>query len=67
MLHAADYDSLMVVIRSTVKQDCVVQEKTVSSFNLRMRAGALESYCLIWSLRPFVNDDLINQASSHVP
>ncbi|GAB2234757.1 hypothetical protein Droror1_Dr00004022 [Drosera rotundifolia] len=66
-LDAPEYGSLMAVIYGMVKQDFVMQEKIVSSLNLKAPASALETYCLMWSLRPFVNDDIINLALTHVP
>ncbi|GAB2274715.1 hypothetical protein Dimus_009487 [Dionaea muscipula] len=66
-LDAADYGALMAVIYSMVKQDFVMQKKIISSLNLKTPAGALETYCLMWSLRPSVDEDLIHHALSHVP
>ncbi|XP_057528316.1 glutamate receptor 3.4-like isoform X3 [Amaranthus tricolor] len=38
------------------------KEKIVSSLNFKSSSGELESFCLMWSLRPFINDDVIHQA-----
>ncbi|GJY71869.1 hypothetical protein Tco_0475572 [Tanacetum coccineum] len=38
------------------------EEKIVSALNLKTSSGELESYCLMWSLRPFVNDEIMHQA-----
>ncbi|CAI0557361.1 unnamed protein product [Linum tenue] len=50
------------VIYSMLKQDYVMQEKIVGSLNLNSTPGELESYCLMWSLRPYVNDEIMLQA-----
>ncbi|KDP32151.1 hypothetical protein JCGZ_12612 [Jatropha curcas] len=57
-----DYAALMASIYSMVKQDYVMQERIVTSLNLKSLSGELESYFLMWSLRPFVNDDIMHQA-----
>ncbi|GMH11095.1 hypothetical protein Nepgr_012936 [Nepenthes gracilis] len=67
VIDVADFASLMAVIYSMVKQDFVMQERVVSSLNLKTSAGELESYCLMWSLRPMVNDDVIHEALRLVP
>ncbi|GMH11099.1 hypothetical protein Nepgr_012940 [Nepenthes gracilis] len=67
VIDVADFASLMAVIYSMVKQDFVMREKVVSSLNLKTSAGELESYCLMWSLRPMVNDDVIHEALRLVP
>ncbi|CAI9767477.1 unnamed protein product [Fraxinus pennsylvanica] len=41
-------------------------ERIVRSLNLKSSPGELESYCLMWSLRPFVDDDIIREAWSLV-
>ncbi|CAN1307477.1 hypothetical protein LINPERPRIM_LOCUS27084 [Linum perenne] len=52
------------VIYSMLKQDYVMQEKIVGSLSLKSAAGELESYVLMWSLRPYVNDEIMQQAWS---
>ncbi|XP_028802812.1 uncharacterized protein LOC114757996 isoform X1 [Neltuma alba] len=59
--------ALMSIIYSMVKQDYLMQEKIVSALNLKSSSGELESYCLLWSLRPFINDDIIHQAWRLIP
>lgn len=65
-LDAAGCASFMAVIYSKVKQDYTMQEKIVSSLNLKSSSGELESYCLMWTLRPFIDDDIIHQALRQV-
>lgn len=57
-----DYATMVAVVHSMVKQDYVMQERIVSALNLKTSSGELESYCLMWSLRPFVNDEIMHQA-----
>nr|GEU96718.1 hypothetical protein [Tanacetum cinerariifolium] len=57
-----DYATMVAVVYSMVKQDYTMQEKIVSALNLKTSSGELESYCLMWSLRPFVNDEIMHQA-----
>ncbi|XP_059595614.1 uncharacterized protein LOC100254847 isoform X2 [Vitis vinifera] len=64
---ATDYAAMMGIIFSMVKQDYVMQERIVSSLNLKSSTGELESYCLIWSLRPFINDEIMHQAWKLLP
>lgn len=44
-----------------------LQEKIVSSLNLKTSSGELETYCLMWSLRPFVNDEIMQKAWRLIP
>ncbi|XWS45069.1 hypothetical protein CRYUN_Cryun15aG0105000 [Craigia yunnanensis] len=66
-LEVADYAALMGIIYSIVKQDYVMQDKIVTSLNLKSSSGELESYCLMWSLRPYVNDQIMHLAWKLVP
>ncbi|GMH11100.1 hypothetical protein Nepgr_012941 [Nepenthes gracilis] len=67
VIDVVDFASLMAVIYSMVKQGFVMQEKVVSSLNLKTSAGELGSYCPMWSLQPMVNDDVIHEAFGLVP
>ncbi|KAH7520378.1 hypothetical protein FEM48_Zijuj08G0137600 [Ziziphus jujuba var. spinosa] len=62
-----DFAVLMGAIYSMVKKEYVMQEKIVSSLNLKSSSGELESYCLMWSLRPLINDDIMHQAWKLIP
>ncbi|XP_076946725.1 uncharacterized protein LOC143618362 [Bidens hawaiensis] len=57
-----DYATMVAVVYSMVKQDYVMQKKIVSSLSLKTSSGELESYCLMWSLHPFVNDEIMHKA-----
>ncbi|XP_062156172.1 uncharacterized protein LOC133864007 [Alnus glutinosa] len=62
-----DYAALMGIVYCMVKQDYVMQEKIVSALNFKASSVELESYCLMWSLRPFVNDEIMHQAWKLIP
>ncbi|BBH07086.1 hypothetical protein Prudu_018909 [Prunus dulcis] len=54
-----DYAECMGIIYSMVKQDYMMQERVVSALNAnKSSSGELESYCLMWSLRPFINSEV---------
>ncbi|XP_027917678.1 uncharacterized protein LOC114176742 isoform X2 [Vigna unguiculata] len=57
---------VMAFIYSMVKQDYLMQEKIVSALDLKMSSEELESYCQMWSLRPFINDEIVNGAWEHI-
>ncbi|KAJ0097484.1 hypothetical protein Patl1_28412 [Pistacia atlantica] len=62
-----DFAALMGIIYSMVKQDYVMQERIVTSLNLKSLSGELEGYCVMWSLRPFINDEIVHQAWRLIP
>lgn len=45
----------------------LLQERIVTTLNLKSLSGELESYCLMWSLRPFINDEIVHQAWRLIP
>lgn len=63
----ADYASTMAIIYSMVKQDYTMQVRIVSSLNCKSSQGELDTYCQMWSLRPFVDDEVMLKAWSLVP
>ncbi|XP_039154855.1 uncharacterized protein LOC104414051 isoform X4 [Eucalyptus grandis] len=62
-----DYATMMGIIYSMIKQDSVMQEKIVSALNLKLSSGELETYCTMWSLRPFIDDEIMHRAWSFIP
>ncbi|KAF1870079.1 hypothetical protein Lal_00017659 [Lupinus albus] len=54
--------TLMAILYSMVKQDYLMQERVVSALDLKLSSEELESYCQMWSLRPFINDETMHQA-----
>ncbi|KAL1144424.1 hypothetical protein V6Z11_A11G230300 [Gossypium hirsutum] len=66
-LEVTDYAAVMGIIYSMVKQDYTMQNKIVTSLNLKSSSEELESYSLMWSLRPYVNDQTMKLAWKLVP
>ncbi|KAF9663794.1 hypothetical protein SADUNF_Sadunf17G0089000 [Salix dunnii] len=66
-LEMTNYAVLMGIIYSMVKQDYVMQERIVHSLNLKSLSGELESYCVMWSLRPFIADEVMHHAWKLIP
>lgn len=62
-----DYAVLMAFIYRMVKQDYEMQERIVSSLSLKSSSGELETYCQMWSLRPFVDDEIMQKAWGLLP
>ncbi|MBA0742126.1 hypothetical protein Gogos_015225 [Gossypium gossypioides] len=62
-----DYAAVMGIIYSMVKQEYTMQNKIVTSLNLKSSSEELESYSLMWSLRPYVNDQTMKLAWKLVP
>ncbi|XP_050373944.1 uncharacterized protein LOC126791526 [Argentina anserina] len=58
----SDYAVLMAVIYSMIKQEYMMQERVVSALSLKLSSGELESYCLMWSLRPYIDEEIIGRA-----
>ncbi|XP_057457389.1 uncharacterized protein LOC130748228 [Lotus japonicus] len=65
-IDVASLAALMAVIYSMVKQDYLMQERIVSALDLKLLSEELESYCQMWPLRPFINDEIMHQAWKHV-
>ncbi|XP_021909259.1 uncharacterized protein LOC110823223 [Carica papaya] len=62
-----EFGILMGIIYSMLKQDYLMQERIVKALNLTSSSGELESYNLMWSLRPFVKDEIMHQAWRYIP
>lgn len=57
-----DIAIMMAIVYSMVKSDYTMQEKIVSSLNLTSSSGELESYSSMWSLRPYIDDEIMHNA-----
>ncbi|XP_010547582.1 PREDICTED: uncharacterized protein LOC104819282 [Tarenaya hassleriana] len=62
-----EYGVVIAIIYSMVKQNYVMQEKIVKSLGFKSSSGELEGYTLMWSLRPFVEEEIVNQAWKFMP
>uniref|UniRef100_A0A7N0TMB5 DUF7795 domain-containing protein n=2 Tax=Kalanchoe fedtschenkoi TaxID=63787 RepID=A0A7N0TMB5_KALFE len=57
-----EYALMTGIICSMVRQEYAMQEKIVTSLNFKVSSEELESYCLMWSIRPNINDDIMRMA-----
>ncbi|KAJ0253725.1 FAD-binding protein [Hirschfeldia incana] len=57
-----EYATVIAVVYSMVKQNNVMQEKIVRSLSLKTSFDELDTYTMMWSLRPFVKDEIMNRA-----
>ncbi|KAF5179165.1 Fad-binding protein, partial [Thalictrum thalictroides] len=64
VLHAKEEIEYTPLIKPEVSDYTVMMaiEKIVTSLSLNSSPGELETYHLMWSVRPFVNDDTMHQA-----
>jgi hypothetical protein len=44
----------------------LLQERIVSALDLNVLSEELESYCRMWSLHPFINDEIMQQAWKYI-
>jgi len=57
------YATLMAVIYNMFRLDYTMQENIINSVNLAATTSEqLESYCLMWNLRPYINDNVMRQS-----
>ncbi|KAJ6810131.1 uncharacterized protein M6B38_157090 [Iris pallida] len=57
------YATLMTVVYNMLKLDYAMQEKIISSVSLMDTSSEqVESYCTMWDLRPYVDDNVMRQA-----
>ncbi|XP_006292362.2 tRNA-dihydrouridine(20) synthase [NAD(P)+]-like [Capsella rubella] len=61
-----EYATLIAVVHSMMKQNYVMQEKIVRSLSLKSSSGELETYSLMWSLRPTAASSIFFVAASDV-
>ncbi|KAG2329506.1 hypothetical protein Bca4012_020934 [Brassica carinata] len=57
-----EYATVIAVVYSMVKQNYVMQENIVRSLSLKTSFDELDTYTMMWSLRPFVEDEIMNRA-----
>jgi len=65
-LEISDYVAMMSVICSMLRQDYAMQEKVVSDLQLNTPSETLQSYSLMWTLHPFIDERIINKALTWV-
>ncbi|CAL4920051.1 unnamed protein product [Urochloa decumbens] len=59
--------SVMVMVRNMLKLDYTMQEKIVSALSLKTPSSELQGYCLVWDLRPFIDDNVMHLAWKMCP
>ncbi|KAG2326870.1 hypothetical protein Bca52824_009598 [Brassica carinata] len=57
-----EYATVIAVVYSMGKQNYVMQEKIVRSLSLKTSFDELDTYTMVWSLRPCVEDEIMNRA-----
>ncbi|WOL11518.1 hypothetical protein Cni_G20281 [Canna indica] len=58
---------IMKAISDMLKLDYAMQRNIVQALNLKTSSPELESYCLMWDLHPYINDDVMHEAWRLVP
>ncbi|XP_078160774.1 uncharacterized protein LOC144556155 isoform X3 [Carex rostrata] len=64
---SVSYATMMTVIYNMLKLDYTMQEKIVRSLSLNTSLSELETYCQMWDLQPYVDDDTMHHALKSVP
>jgi len=59
--------TVMVVVRNMLKLDYTMQENIVGALSLNTLPLELEGYCLMWDLRPYIDDDMMHLAWEMCP
>ena len=44
----------------------LLKERIVSALDLKLSSEELGTYCQMWPLRPFINDEIVQQAWEHI-
>ncbi|CAK9208967.1 unnamed protein product [Sphagnum troendelagicum] len=61
-LHMSDYVTMMAGIVSMLEQDLRMQEQIVDALGLDLSSEVLQNYCMMWTLRPFVDETVVDKA-----
>ncbi|PVH62376.1 hypothetical protein PAHAL_3G278800 [Panicum hallii] len=59
--------TVMVIVRNMLKLDYTMQEIIVGALSINMLPLELEGYCLMWDLRPYIDDDMMHLALEMCP
>ncbi|CAK9869466.1 unnamed protein product [Sphagnum jensenii] len=65
-LFTSDYVTMMAAIFSMLEQDVHMQEQIVGALGLDLSSEVLQNYCMMWTLRPFVDETVVDQALSWI-
>ncbi|KAJ3701871.1 hypothetical protein LUZ61_005576 [Rhynchospora tenuis] len=66
-VESVSHATMMMVIYNMLKLDYTMQEKIVRSLSLTTSLSELETYCQMWDLRPFIDDDVMRRAWKSMP
>ncbi|KAG2533935.1 hypothetical protein PVAP13_9NG020604 [Panicum virgatum] len=61
------YVTVMVIIRNMLKLDYMMQQRIVSALSIKTPSLELQSYCLMWNLRPYIDDNVMHLAWKMCP
>ncbi|XP_025793360.1 uncharacterized protein LOC112874319 isoform X2 [Panicum hallii] len=61
------YVTVMVIIRNMLKLDYMMQERIISALSIKTPSLELQSYCLMWDLRPYIDDNVMHLAWKMCP
>ncbi|CAN6297099.1 unnamed protein product [Urochloa humidicola] len=59
--------TVMVMVCNMLKLDYTMQEKVVGALSLKTPSSELQGYCLMWDLRPFIDDNVMHLAWKMCP
>ncbi|KAM3352195.1 hypothetical protein ACQJBY_023820 [Aegilops geniculata] len=59
---AVSYSSVMILVYNMLKLDYSMQEKIVKALCLKTPSSELDGYCLMWDLRPYIDDNVMQLA-----
>ncbi|KAF7001017.1 hypothetical protein CFC21_016772 [Triticum aestivum] len=65
---AVSYSSVMILVHNMLKLDysmqkfAILQEKIVKALCLKTPSSELDGYCLMWDLRPYIDDNVMQLA-----
>jgi hypothetical protein len=65
-LFTSDYVTMMAAIFSMLEQDVHMQEQIVGALGLDLSSEVLQNYCMMWTLRPFVDETVVDKALSWI-
>ncbi|KAG2543035.1 uncharacterized protein LOC120692494 isoform X2 [Panicum virgatum] len=61
------YVTVMVIIRNMLKLDYMMQERIVGALSIKTPTLELQSYCLVWDLCPYIDDNVMHLAWKMCP
>ncbi|RCV17707.1 hypothetical protein SETIT_3G241100v2 [Setaria italica] len=59
--------TVMIIVHNMLELDYAMQENIVGALSLKTLPSELEGYCLMWDLRPYIDDDVMHLAWEMCP